>query len=92
MLLLGVFYVGFQLPFAECTQRCIGELFVRDGTVDAEFELTGVYTLTPADFGGIVDRSEGPPPPPPPPPEEVDWNALAAQVLANFAATGQWFV
>jgi hypothetical protein len=24
-------------------------------------------------------------------PEEVDWNALAAQVQANFAATGQWF-
>jgi serralysin len=28
---------------------------------------------------------------PEPPPEEVDWNALAAVVLANFAATGQWF-
>ena len=24
-------------------------------------------------------------------PEDVDWNALAAQVQANFAATGQWF-
>jgi hypothetical protein len=23
--------------------------------------------------------------------EAVDWNALAAQVLANFAAMGQWF-
>jgi len=23
---------------------------------------------------------------------EVDWNALAAQVLANFEATGQWFL
>jgi len=23
---------------------------------------------------------------------EVDWNAVAAQVLANFAATGQWFI
>ena len=22
----------------------------------------------------------------------VDWNALAAQVLANFAATGQWYL
>jgi hypothetical protein len=26
-----------------------------------------------------------------PEPEAVDWNALATQVLANFAATGQWF-
>ncbi len=66
----------------------------RDGAADAEFELTGVYALTPADFGGIRDFSEGeaPPPPPPPPPAEVDWNALAAKVLANFAATGQWYL
>ena len=25
-------------------------------------------------------------------PEEVDWNALAAQVQANFAATGTWYL
>jgi hypothetical protein len=29
---------------------------------------------------------------PPPPPTEIDWNALAAQVTANFEATGQWFL
>lgn len=67
--------------------------FGRDGTVDAEYELLGVYALTPADFGGILDRSEEPPAPPEqPPPAEVDWNALAAQVLANYAATGQYFL
>ena len=27
-----------------------------------------------------------------PDPGVVDWDALAARVLANFAATGQWFV
>ncbi len=62
----------------------------RDGTVDAEFELSGVYALTAADFGDVIDRSEEPPPPPPA--EEVDWDALAAQALANFAATGQWHI
>ena len=28
---------------------------------------------------------------PQPPPEGVDWNAIAAEVQANFAATGHWF-
>jgi hypothetical protein len=28
----------------------------------------------------------------PPEPEVVDWDALAAQVLANFAATGTWYL
>ncbi|MBL6080018.1 calcium-binding protein [Belnapia sp. T18] len=57
-----------------------------------EIDLGGkAYVLTIADFApGLEDRSGTGCSAPPT--EEVDWNALAAQVLANFAATGHWFV
>lgn len=50
--------------------------------LDAEIELSGTYVITAADFssfGGVTDRSLG------------VWDSLAAEVLANFNATGQWF-
>lgn len=52
-----------------------------------------------ASYDQILAMSEGsgpaaPPPPPPADPgtDDVDWNALAAQVQANFEATGRWFI
>ncbi|MBL6458850.1 hypothetical protein JMJ55_26310 [Belnapia sp. T6] len=38
------------------------------------------------------DTSPEPPPVDQPASEPVDWNALAAQALANYEATGQWFI
>jgi hypothetical protein len=49
--------------------------------VDGEMELLGAYHLNATDFGppgAVTDRSG-------------DWDRLAADVQANFAATGQWF-
>jgi Ca2+-binding RTX toxin-like protein len=51
----------------------------------------GPFTLTVDDFApGLEDQSGGGGEPPPT--GEIDWNALAEQVLANFEATGQWFL
>lgn len=56
-----------------------------------EIEFAGLTGLSAGDFaGGIEDRSGGPPPGGDG--AGIDWDALAAQVLANFAATGQWFL
>lgn len=48
--------------------------------------LQGVAALRPGDLS-YAEVPEAPAPAPP-----TDWNALAAQAMANFAATGRWFV
>jgi hypothetical protein len=54
-----------------------------------EIDLAGTFDLTVDDFlPPLEDRSSGGESRP----EEVDWNTLVAQVLANFEATGQWFL
>jgi 5'/3'-nucleotidase SurE len=67
----------------------------------------GAITITPfdANYGSddlasydriaeLLDAEFGVPGSPAPiePPTEIDWNALAARVTANFEATGQWFL
>lgn len=61
-------------------------LYGKDLTVDMELQINGHVALTAADFAIPVTDLGAPETPAP-----VDWNALAAQVTANFAATGQWF-
>jgi hypothetical protein len=68
--------------------------------VTAYYEATGQwYGGDPADLlnggGGDAGGSGGTPTPTPDPTPEpsqpVDWNAIAAQVMANFAETGVWY-
>jgi hypothetical protein len=58
-------------------------------------EVFGTGAITPGLEIGVAAPSPilyEPATPPGPPDDDVDWNALAAQVQANFAATGQWFL
>jgi hypothetical protein len=57
-----------------------------------EIEFAGLRRLAAGDFAGEIEDRSGGPAPDGGGGAEVDWNALAARVLANFAATGQWFL
>jgi Ca2+-binding RTX toxin-like protein len=58
--------------------------------VTGEIDLAGTFELTAGDFAPDLKDDSGVDGGPPP--GEVDWNALAEQVLANYAATGTWFL
>jgi hypothetical protein len=69
--------------------------------VMANYEATGSWYVSdatpPVSQPDPAPEPEQPPPAaeqPPPAPEEapVDWNAIAAQVLANYEATGSWYM
>jgi len=69
--------------------------------VMANYEATGTWYVDEADTAppppDPSTPSDPPPSPPPPPesggtPEQIDWNAIAAQVMANYEATGTWYV
>ncbi len=48
------------------------------------FDNLKVWDIARSDFSDRLQEESAPPP--------LDWDALAAQVEANFAATGQWFI
>jgi len=52
----------------------------QDGTTDPSTPQAAAMAMAMADAGAA------------PAPDAVDWNAMAAQVMANHAATGQWFL